>query len=145
MNNYPPPPHTPIEALIFAGKIQILPRAHAIKLNIQLPKKFSAQNFDPRKSIWAQYFYISSTLSASVQSNPRLVHQKFLPLQPTYLENWLCFTTKPSNLMGNLTSQLPTIFCILNSMNRAWTQSVKWAPSHDFKTQACLLRRVLAL
>lgn len=35
------------------------------------------------------------------------------------LENWLCATTSPSRRIGNFTSQLPTMFCILNSRNFA--------------------------
>ena len=38
----------------------------------------------------------------------------------TYLENCPCVSTRPSNLMGNLTSQLPTMFWILKSINFAW-------------------------
>ena len=37
----------------------------------------------------------------------------------TNLQNWLCWSTNPSNRIGNLTSQLPTIFCILKSTNFA--------------------------
>lgn len=38
----------------------------------------------------------------------------------TYLENWPWLSTKPSNRIGNFTSQLPTIFWILKSKNFAW-------------------------
>ena len=37
----------------------------------------------------------------------------------THLLNCPCVRTKPSNRIGNLTSQLPTIFCILKSRNLA--------------------------
>lgn len=37
-----------------------------------------------------------------------------------YLENWPWVKTNPSNLIGNLTSQLPTMFWILKSRNFAW-------------------------
>lgn len=37
----------------------------------------------------------------------------------SYDENWPWESTKPSNLIGNLTSQLPTIFWILKSRNFA--------------------------
>lgn len=36
-----------------------------------------------------------------------------------YLENWLCVSTRLSRRMGNLTSQLPTMFWILKSRKRA--------------------------
>lgn len=38
----------------------------------------------------------------------------------SYDENCPCVNTKPSNRIGNLTSQLPTIFCILKSKNFAY-------------------------
>ena len=43
----------------------------------------------------------------------------------SYEENWLWVRTRPSSLMGNLTSQLPTMFWILKSKNLAWKEDFK--------------------
>ena len=37
-----------------------------------------------------------------------------------YLENWECATTRPSNRMGNFTSQLLTMFRILKLLKQAY-------------------------